>query len=566
MAYGRITEGESAGKPQVFRVEDSMFQRLVDRGVLTGVELEEISRISRSPAEQVERLLLTKGIPKHHILHCLSSHYRLPFIEYDEKLTVPENLSAQVDFNELKKRLWCPLGVRAGTAKVVIFNPADGSLLEEIKRILRVDTLKLVVALPSDIIRILENSGDINPGFPDSAGRTRLAKLRTWLANERVLLAQYRTTLSKGRTGLAFIRTGVAFISIGLVLLRIFGIGFLTILEALLIVGGVIMAVDGVYWYLPARKIDKNRIDYAGTEPTFGTTILQLGYSGETPTFSRTPPVKGAEKLRSLWNRLSPVMKRRFLAIDRTDLAEERTILANYRTRMARARTGLAFTRTGVSFIGLGIGLFRQFHAGPWSLFDALLILSGALMVLEGFHWYVPGRKAGDESFKAVQNMRNRTSIWEFMFPPLHRQVNSDHPSPPLFLNRDHALGIWGTTGLALERTLIADRRNVKSRLRTIMARSRTGMAFIRTGSSIFSVGMVLLVYFGLGSTIWTLCNLVLLVIGLAFIADGLYWHIPAERMKEEFSYCLGDMEIVFVDYAKPSTTWRKVEFSHDDL
>ena len=254
MAYGRITEGESAGKPQVFRVEDSMFQRLVDRGVLTGVELEEISRISRSPAEQVERLLLTKGIPKHHILHCLSSHYRFPFIEYDEKLTVPENLSAQVDFNELKKRLWCPLGVRAGTAKVVIFNPAEKSLLEAIKRILRVDTLKLVVALPSDITRILENSGDINPGFPDSAGRTRLAKLRTWLANERVLLAQYRTTLSKGRTGLAFIRTGVAFISIGLVLLRIFGIGFLTMLEALLIVGGVIMAVDGVYWYLPPGK------------------------------------------------------------------------------------------------------------------------------------------------------------------------------------------------------------------------------------------------------------------------------------------------------------------------
>jgi uncharacterized membrane protein YidH (DUF202 family) len=90
--------------------------------------------------------------------------------------------------------------------------------------------------------------------------------------------------------------------------------------------------------------------------------------------------VEGAGELRAKWCTLSPVMRRRFLASDRTDLSEERTTLACHRTLMARGRNGLAFTRTGIAFIGLGIVMLKQFPASDWTLFDIVLISIGMLI------------------------------------------------------------------------------------------------------------------------------------------------------------------------------------------
>jgi uncharacterized membrane protein YidH (DUF202 family) len=354
--------------------------------------------------------------------------------------------------------------------------------------------------------------------------------------------------------------------AIALLLLRIFGFGYLTIIEALLFAAGAVMIIDGLIWYAPARKIGRKKLECTLTEPTWGTTVLEVSNPGDDPVFARTTPAKGAEHLREDWPNLSPVMRRRFLASDRTDLAEERTTLASYRTIMARARTGLAFTRTGIAFAGLGIALLRQFPAGLWTIFYAALIAAGALMLLEGFYWYLPGRRAGRDGFKSVIRMGNHETIWDFVFPPSHKRPNWEEVSFALFLQKSCPPGIWATTGLALERTVLAERRNVMARLRTVMARSRTGMAFIRTGMSISAVGAGLLVYFGMGSAVWAIFNLVLLSTGLLLIADGLYWHIPAEKIRRQFPYCFGDMEIAVPDYGRPTCDWRKAVFSHDEF
>ena len=409
---------------------------------------------------------------------------------------------------------------------------------------------------------MVEHYQDINPGFPPAAGRTPLAQLRTRLAADRTILAWYRTSMAKGRTGLALVRTGISFIAISLTLLRIFGIGYLTIMEAPLLLIGLIMAVEGVSWYLPARKLEPRETHYAPTRSTFGTTIPELKSSEEGPVITRSEPVQDAEQLRTRWNRLSPVMRRRFFAIDRTDLAEERTFLAVYRTKMARARTGLAFTRTGISCVGLGTLLIRQFPPGLWSIFYGALILTGLVMFLEGAGWYFPGRRAGKESLRTIRQIEESTSIWDFMFRAFSRL---DDLPPKLSIKGTHAPGIWGTTGLALERTLLAERRNVKSRLRTTMARSRTGLSFIRTGTSIFSVGLGLFVYFGWGNILWTLFDFLLMLAGLFLIADGLYWYISAERTKRQLPYCFEDLEIRMPDFGKPTMSWKKVIFSYED-
>jgi uncharacterized membrane protein YidH (DUF202 family) len=544
------------------------FALLVSQGAVTQDGLREIIQEAAFTGAHLGELLIERGVPKHQVLLCLAAYYGHPVVEFDEGLIVPDETLRQVDLERLKQMLWFPVAVRGGRAYIIACDPHNRSLADEIRGMLGVELINWLVALPSDLIRIIENNQDINPDFPPSAGRTALAKLRTYLADLRTTMAGYRTILAKGRTGLAFMRTGMALMAVGLVLFRVFGIGYLTILEGLLLVLGMVMAVDGLLWYLPARRERGRPPSYPVTEPTFGTTVLEFREPGNDPGFARSAPVKDADKLRGTWNRLTPVMRRRFLAIDRTDLAEERTILSYYRTIMARARTGLAFTRTGISFIGFGVALLRQFSSGgwAWTALDAVIILLGIAMGLEGFHWYFSGRQAGHAGLRVVRRRGKARSVWDFMFPPLHKRTSVEDLPSTLAIEADHEPGIWGTTGLALERTLIADRRNVKSRLRTVMARSRTGLAFIRTGTAMFSVGLGLLVYFGTRSVGWAVFDVVLMAIGLAFIADGLYWHLPAERIREQFPYCFGDMEIVMPDYGKPSLAWKTVVFSHDEL
>ncbi len=567
----------------------------MERG--NSVDKEEVLRIfteQKAPADGLDDLVKKGKLRKNNALILLATYYGVAFTEYDEMVLFPAGILHLLNFSQMKEMCWFPIAVRASEACIAAANPSDPAVAKAAETMLKVPSVRVVVTLPSDIRRLIENNQDINPFFPPSAGRTPLARVRTYLAEQRTLLAQYRTMLAKGRTGLAFIRTGLAFTSIALVLLRIFGIGILNILEITLLVFGMIMTVDGLKWYLPARKMTRTRtdstpettilaidglkrsqavrekpkkeVDYTPTEPTFGTTILEFDPRQNQTAYRRTLPIEGAGELRNRWNKLTPVMRRRFLAIDRTDLAEERTILANFRTKMARARTGLAFTRTGIAFSGLGIALLRQFPYSAWNILDFSLILMGITMTLEGFHWYLPGRQTSKESAEAIKKTYKKTSIWDFTFRPFHKRLRPDDLPPSLSIKGSYAPGIWGTTGLALDRTLLAERRNVKSRLRTIMARSRTGMSFIRTGASLFSIGMGLQVYFGFSNPLWSLHNGTLMLVGLVLIIDGFYWHLPAEKTKKEFPYCFADMEIMFPDYATPSPFWKKVVFSHDDL
>ncbi len=539
------------------------FGRILRRGILSEEELENLGQESMVSGIPLEELLINKGISKHEVLFCLSEYYGLPFVEYAESVIASYFLVLRLDLEHLKKNLWFPLSVREKRAEVIAYHPEDPLVVEDIKKTLAVDHVDFRVALPTDISRIIEHNFDVNPYFCISGGRTPLARVRTLFAYRRSTYAHYRTLFAKGRTGLAFIRTGVSFIVIALLFLRVLGMGFYTLLEAPLLVAGIIMLYDGIKWYMPARRIANKPIDATCTKATWGTCVLNAELSDGSPRFSRTGEVQRAAELRADWENLSPVMRRRFLASDRTDMAEERTSLAGHRTKLARARTGLAFTRTGIAFIGLGIGLMRQFQTTRWTIFDIMLITIGVFMSAEGFHWYFGGRKAGIEGLRSVLEVLNEKTIWDLVFPPGHKRLGTkkDKAGPPVTI--DQKPGIWATTGLALERTVLADRRGVMARLRTVMAVSRTGLAYVRTGMSITSVGAGLMAYFGFASAGWTVFNMLLIIGGLALIVDGYRWILPAERMRKEYPYCFGDMEITFPDYGKPVSEWGTVIFNN---
>lgn len=89
---------------------------------------------------------------------------------------------------------------------------------------------------------------------PTSRERTHLARERNVLAGQRTVAACYRTIYARARTGLAFIRTGISFAGLGLGLMHYFGISLLTLFDFLLVAAGILMAVDGILWYLPVRR------------------------------------------------------------------------------------------------------------------------------------------------------------------------------------------------------------------------------------------------------------------------------------------------------------------------
>jgi uncharacterized membrane protein YidH (DUF202 family) len=544
------------------------FNRLLRRGVLSEVELDSIEREAIATGTSAEELMIRQGIPRHEVLFCLSEYYGYPFVEFDEDVAASYFLVLRLDLEHQKSALWFPLSVRERRAEVIAFRPDDKRVIEDIKKTLGVEQIDFRVSLPADLIRIIEHNFDVNRNFNISGGRTPLARVRTFLAYQRSTYAHYRTLFAKGRTGLAFIRTGVSFIVIALLFLRVLGAGIYIVIEAPLLIAGVIMVYDGIKWYLPARKIAGKPVDATCTDPTWGTCVLKADVRDGHPVITRTEEIKGAGEHRTDWENLSPVMRRRFLASDRTDMAEERTSLSGHRTKLARARTGLAFTRTGIAFTGLGIGLVRQFAArgwSAWSVLDVALIVAGILMSAEGFYWYFGGRKSGTEGLRSVLAGLNKETIWDLVFPLGHKRSGpgKDRPGPPVTATQRP--GIWGTTGHALERTVLADRRGVMARLRTVMAVSRTGMAYVRTGMSIMSVGAGLMVYFGIASPGWTVFNALLIVGGLALIVDGYRWMLPAERMRKEYPYCYGDMEIKIPDYGRPNSEWGTVVFNHYD-
>ncbi len=548
-------------------MRNNQYSRLVARGFLSFADMEGIRQLAADSELFVEDLLLERGVPKHELLFSLSEYYGCPFVEFDESVAASYFIVLKLNLEHQKKALWFPLSVRDRRAEVIASRPGDEHVIEDIRKTLGVEEIDFRVALPADLLRIIEHNFDVNRNFRISGGRTPLARARTFFAYRRSTYAHYRTLYAKGRTGLAFIRTGISFLVIGLLFLRVLGAGFYLGLEIPLLTAGIIMVWDGIRWYLPARRIAGKPVDAVCTEPTWGTCVLNADLKNDQPVFSRSGEIGGSKELRDRWGLLSPVMRRRFLASDRTDMAEERTSLAGHRTRLAHARTGLAFTRTGIAFTGLGIGLMRQFEAGrwnAWSILDVALISAGILMCAEGFYWYLGGRKSGIEGLRSVLAALNKETIWDLVFPAGHKRSGSGKKSgPPVTAGQKP--GVWATTGLALERTVLADRRGVMARLRTVMAVSRTGMAYIRTGMSITSVGAGLMAYFGVASTGWTVFNGVLIVAGLVLIADGFRWKLPAERMRREYPYCFGDMEISIPDYGKPVPEWGRVVFNHDE-
>ena len=472
---------------------------------------------------------------------------------------VPKSFRGRGALSAMRAGRWVPVRRVDGAVLVAAESPSQ-AVAQAAREALGVDVVRLAAADAALVGRILDNTMDVCPGFPPEASRLDLAKVRTYLAGRRSFLAGFRTTLARGRTGLSMFRTGIAFLTVVLVLLRVFGLGLTLPLEALILCAGVFFIIDGIIWYLPARRMSRRGLPRAVPvpDPALGNTgVLAVSANELWPCFRWLPLVPGAQALRDGWAALSPIARRRFYAMDRTSLALERTTLAELRSVMARSRTGLALGRTGIAVSGVGIALIRQFHHGPWDIASYGLLAMGSVMALEGLSWYLPARRVGGLCQEAMCRANACPSPRTLGAPPdgdarrTATAAREDTAAPP-------SEGVLGTTGLALERVILAERRIVMARLRTQMARGRTGLSFMRTGFNAVAVGLGLLTWFGLSAPAWTVFDLTLMAGGGVLIVDGLRWYLPADRARRGTDLCTADFELAVPDYAVPESRWGR--------
>jgi uncharacterized membrane protein YidH (DUF202 family) len=98
----------------------------------------------------------------------------------------------------------------------------------------------------------------------DNKVRSYLAHERTSLAAQRTVLACYRTIYARARTGLSFIRTGTTFVGIGIGLVQYFKFSLTAMLDYFIILAGILMIADGMVWYWPVRKEQREAPELIG--------------------------------------------------------------------------------------------------------------------------------------------------------------------------------------------------------------------------------------------------------------------------------------------------------------
>ena len=393
--------------------EAAEFSLLTEWHVLTPAEVEDAVTRARAREVDLEQILLTEfNVPKQALLRALSEHYRLPSLEYDERLPLPPEILSDLPAELLSEGLWMPVIKDIdGTVVVAARYPEDPEVREEVKKYVRADKYEFRVALAADIRWYIQDFLHARPGLLIGTERTGLAYWRNTMAQWRTRLACYRTDLAKARTGLSFQRWGLGTLALANALLHSKNTSSSPTLFFLLFLAGAAIFFYGLPSYL---RIRKSRMTPPGhhtlVEVTAATMHFLENYhfiddSGVRKPTKGTMLARMGDMLADHCTILFPVPSSRVrtqLARERNVLAAQRTVAACYRTIYARARTGLSFMRTGFSFMSIGVGIITYFGLGRYTAFDLSLVVAGIFMFFDGVLWYMPVRKEQAEIPRSI--------------------------------------------------------------------------------------------------------------------------------------------------------------------
>jgi hypothetical protein len=152
------------------------FSYLVKNNLITEKELNSIILKSRETKEGIIPILKKEfGIDKKEILDSLSNFYNCPFTDYDPRIIIDKTLLNGLSTDYFMKNLWAPFRKIKGTIEVLVDDPENIHKIEGIKAFFNSYQIRLIGALPEDIIKYLQG---IRKNFKKSA-----FKIHTFMSN-----------------------------------------------------------------------------------------------------------------------------------------------------------------------------------------------------------------------------------------------------------------------------------------------------------------------------------------------------------------------------------------------
>ncbi|RPH77692.1 MAG: type II/IV secretion system protein [Candidatus Rokuibacteriota bacterium] len=129
--------------------------------MLSQDEVSQAIGIARQKNIDVETVVVEQfKVPKAELGASLSQYYRVPFLEFDDRIVPPPDLMKDLKLEFLKRNLWLPIRREDNAVLVLIDNPQDLQRVDAIYQLLRGQQIKLVVGLRKDINRFLARAGD----------------------------------------------------------------------------------------------------------------------------------------------------------------------------------------------------------------------------------------------------------------------------------------------------------------------------------------------------------------------------------------------------------------------
>jgi type II secretory ATPase GspE/PulE/Tfp pilus assembly ATPase PilB-like protein len=136
------------------------FDHLIAQGLLSPDEINQAIGIARQKNVDAETVVLEQfRVPKGELGASLSQYYRVPFVEFNERIIPPPDLMKDLKLEFLRRNLWLPIRREDNAVLVLIDNPQDLQRVDGIYQLLRGQPIKLAVGLRKDINLFLAAAG-----------------------------------------------------------------------------------------------------------------------------------------------------------------------------------------------------------------------------------------------------------------------------------------------------------------------------------------------------------------------------------------------------------------------
>jgi type II secretory ATPase GspE/PulE/Tfp pilus assembly ATPase PilB-like protein len=171
---GRFTKDDEAGVARIAKTlgialhnqsqtgsrRASKFDYLLAQGLVTQDELQAAAAEARRLQTDVESVLLDHyKVPKAELGASLSQFYRVPFVQFDERIIPPPDLLRDLKLDYLKRNVWLPLRRLDAGVLVLVDNPHDLQKVDSIEQALRHQRVLYAVGLRRDILQFLAVAG-----------------------------------------------------------------------------------------------------------------------------------------------------------------------------------------------------------------------------------------------------------------------------------------------------------------------------------------------------------------------------------------------------------------------